>query len=83
MTSRALQAAIYLANSLLGISILTMFLGLALGARPELFAGFGDSASTRTGLAIALAGGFGAIFSALLGRLLELIAGSVGNGDNA
>ncbi|HEX2987882.1 MAG TPA: hypothetical protein VHS06_06900 [Chloroflexota bacterium] len=81
MAARALQAAIYLANVLLGISILALLLGLVLAARPELFAGFGDSASSRTGLAIALAGGFGAILCTVMAHLLELIAGSVDNGD--
>jgi hypothetical protein len=79
MTARALQAAILLANALLGVSILAMLLGLTMSARPELFAGLGDSASSRNGLTVALVSGFGAVACAMLARLLELIAGSVGD----
>ncbi|HEX2923981.1 MAG TPA: hypothetical protein VHS28_08140 [Chloroflexota bacterium] len=82
MATRALRAAILLANVLLGISILAMLVGLTLSARPELFAGLWESASSRNGLAIALAGGFGAVSCAVVARLLESIAGSISNSED-
>ncbi len=74
---RALQAGIYLAAALLAVSLVLLGGGLAMVARPEIFAGFGLPNTSKIGLEVALAAGIGAIASAVLGRILGLLLGNL------
>lgn len=77
--ARVLQVGKYLATAPLGISLMLMMVGLGMAARPELFAWLGINATTRTGLALALAAGIVATVSAAFGRVLESLNTEAGD----
>ena len=77
--ARALQVGKYLATATLAASLMLLMVGLGMAARPELFAWLGVDATTRTGLAIALAAGIVATASAAFGRVLESLSTEAGD----
>ncbi len=74
---RALRAGSYLVAILLGVSLLLVLVGLAMAARPEFFGGLGLVTTAKTGMVVALAAGFTAIASAVLGWILDLLRGTL------
>ncbi|GEM_PF-5315575 len=71
--ARIVQSSIFLASALLGSCMLLLMVGLSMAARPDTFAGLGLEEVGKTGLAIALAAGVGAVLSTVLIRILQLI----------
>ncbi len=74
----ALRAGTYLVAIVLAISVLLLLTGLAMAARPEIFATLGLHDTAKVGMALALVGGIGAVASAILSRVLDLVRASMG-----
>lgn len=77
--ARGLQVGANLADAVLVVSLLLLVVGLMMAARPELFGYLGLHTTAKTGLQIALVSGFGAIASALVGRILAVLRSSLGD----
>ncbi len=80
---RVLRAGNYIVAALLVVSLLMLLAGLAMAARPEAFSDLALRDTGKSGMVIALAGGVGTVASAVLGRVLELLRGSLGDQDGS
>lgn len=71
--ARLLRAGTLLATILLALCVFLVATGLAMGARPEAFAGLGVKEADKAGFVLAMLAGFGAIAIALFKRILHLM----------
>ena len=78
----ALRAGSYLVTVLLIASLVLVAMGLAMAARPEVFAPLGFRDTAKIGMVFALAGGVGGIGSVLLSWVLKLVRGTLADQED-
>ena len=71
--ARLLRFGVYLATAVLAFCLLLLISGLAMGARPEIFTDLGLKDARKTGFALALVAGIGAVGSTAFIRILRLV----------